>query len=81
MRTSSIALLLAIGLGLISCTRSDKARRDEPAARQAGREAYRATQEIKRGAKQAGKELRKAGKELREGWNEEKRAEPPRRDK
>jgi len=76
MRTSVIALVLACGFGLISC-----ARRDEPAARQAGREAYDASREIKHGAKTAARELRDAGKEFREGWrerqDEKKDPEPP----
>ena len=65
MRTFTIALVLALGGGLISCTRHD-----QPAARQAGREAYDATREIKHGAKTAAHELREAGKEFREGWAE-----------
>jgi hypothetical protein len=80
MRASQIALACLLGLGMVSCTRSDTPRRDDSAARQAGRDAYRATQEIKRGAKEAGKELRNAGKELREGWNDAKRNQPARRD-
>jgi hypothetical protein len=69
MRTLQITVVLALGAGLISCSR-----RDEPAARQVGREAYDASHEIKRGAKNAAKEIREAGKELREGWSE-RRAE------
>lgn len=68
MRVWYIGLVLMAGAGLSSCSR-----RDEPAASQAGREAYRTSQEIKRGAKKAAKELQRAGKELREGWNEAKR--------
>ena len=56
---------------MISC-----GRREEPAARQLGREAYEASQDIKHGAKKAAKELRKAGKELRQGWNEARREDP-----
>ncbi len=70
MRLYVMALLLAAGLMISSCNRD---RRDEPAARQVGREAYRASEEIKRGAKKAAQELRKAGKEIRQGWNEAKR--------
>jgi hypothetical protein len=69
MRTLYITGVLTAVLGLASC----QSRRDEPAARQAGREAYRATQDIKRGAKEAAQGIRKAGKELREGWNDAKR--------
>jgi len=72
---SSILLTAIIGVvGLTSCTRD---RRDEPAARQVGREAYDATQEIKRGAKKAAREVRDAGKEIRQGWKEAKRDAPP----
>ena len=84
MRISCIALVLTAGLGLISCSR-DHASRDEPAARQVGREAYSASQDIKQGVKKAAKELRKAGKEFREGWSERRREEkdepPPERRK
>ena len=73
MRISYITLVLGAVLALSSCTREDTAHRDEPAARQAGREAYRATQDIKRGAKEAAEQVRNAGKELRQGWNEAKR--------
>ena len=76
MGNLSIALVLASGLGLISCTRHD-----EPAARQAGREAYDASREIKHGAKTAAREIRDAGKEFREGWSERRKEakdpEPP----
>ena len=76
MRTSIIALVLTCGVGLTSCTR-----RDEPGARQVGREAYDASQEIKHGAKTAARELKEAGKEFREGWSErrkeDKRPDPP----
>jgi hypothetical protein len=71
MRAFGLAVLLIAGSLLSSCSRDSH--RDEPAAREAGRDAYHASQEIKRGAKKAGKELQKAGKELREGWNEAKR--------
>jgi predicted small secreted protein len=71
MRAFGFAVLLVVGSMLSSCSRDT--RRDEPAAREVGRDAYRASQEIKRDAKKAGKDLQKAGKELREGWNEAKR--------
>lgn len=73
MRTLLIGLSCWIGLGLVSCTREDKSQGNDPAARQAGREAYRASQDLKRDAKQAAQELRKASKEFREGWSEEKK--------
>ena len=80
MPKTYIAIVLAAGMGLAGCSREDRVRRDEPAARQVGRDAYKASQEIKKGAKEAGRELRNAGKELREGWNDakrEKRREEP----
>ena len=82
MRTSVIALVLTCGFGLISCARRDEpARRDDPSAREAGREAYDASREIKQGAKTAARELRDAGKEFQQGWRERQREskdpEPP----
>jgi outer membrane lipoprotein SlyB len=50
MRISCITLAIA-AFALMGCARNDSAHRDDPAARQAGREAYRATQDIKRCAK------------------------------
>ena len=73
MRSLYIALVLAAGLGLSSCTREDTSRSNEPAAHRAGREAYRASQDIKRGAKKAAEEINKAGDQLRDGWNDAKR--------
>jgi hypothetical protein len=72
MRTLYLALVIAAGLGAASCNRN----RNEPAAHQAGREAYKATQQIKKGAKEAAKELHSAGKQFREGWKEQKQAPP-----
>ncbi len=66
MRAISIGLLVGTLL-LSSCSRED------PGARQVGRDAYHATEQIKRGAKKAAKELREAGKEVRQGWNEARR--------
>lgn len=80
MRNWYIALVVAGGLGLASCDRSDR-RREEPTARQAGREAHDAAQELKRDAKEAATKLKKAGKEFREGWNEAKHDDPPPRKK
>jgi hypothetical protein len=68
MRYWGLAVVLAAGIG---CSRDTH--RDEPAARQLGREAYHATQDVKRGAKKAAQELREAGKEVRQGWKEAKR--------
>jgi hypothetical protein len=75
MRASGLFFILAAGLAITSCNRDDH--RNEPAARQVGRDAYQASQELKHDAKKAGQELRSAGKEMREGWNEAKHKEPP----
>jgi hypothetical protein len=75
MRTFGSLFILAAGLIFTSCNRDDH--KNEPAAREVGRDAYRASQELKEGAKKAEKELRDAGKEVRQGWNEAKRHEPP----
>jgi hypothetical protein len=56
--------VIVLGLGLISCNRDH--------ARQAGREAYKASQDAKREASEAAKELRSAGREFSQGWAEEK---------
>jgi hypothetical protein len=80
MRNWYIALVVAAGLGMVSCDRNDKSR-GEPAARQAGRQAYDASQELKRDAKEAAKKLKKAGKDFREGWNEAKHEDPQPRKK
>ena len=71
MRGFGPVLMIIVGLNFSACSREDH--RDEPAARQVGRDAARASEEIKAGAKKAGKAIQKAGKELRQGWNEEKR--------
>jgi len=76
MRACGLFLIFAIGLALPSCSRDS--RRDDPTARQVGRDAYRATQELKRDAKKAGKELQNAGRDIREGWNEAKHEDKPR---
>lgn len=76
LRTARI-LTFSLLLALLACNRSDD--RPDPAARQAGRDAYRASQEAKKDAKQAARELREAGKEFREGWNEAKHNDETRR--
>lgn len=81
MRISYVTLVIVLGFGLASCNRRDTPRRGDSAARQVGREAYDASQDIKRGARKAAKELREAGKELRQGWNEAKREDPARNKK
>ena len=69
------ALCCLLACGLMSCTNGYSDRRDD-GAREAGREAYRASKGIKRGAKQA-HDLRTAGKEFRQGWDAEKHEQPP----
>jgi len=71
MRASRVTVLVLMGLGLISCDRRDRAH-ESPGAREAGREAYKASQEVKHEAREAGRELHNAGKEFRQGWNEAK---------
>ncbi len=70
MRITCAALLIFAGLGLVSCDRDYRSDRDREAARQAGRDAYRASQQVKRGAREAERDLRNAGKEFREGWEQ-----------
>jgi hypothetical protein len=79
MRVLSVTLLAVVGLGLSSCNRETRNPRSDEAARQAGREAYRASQDVKRGAKEAAKDLRNAGKEFREGWTEAQHRDEARR--
>jgi hypothetical protein len=79
MRATLLVTVLAIGAGLTGCARNDPPRRDEPAARQVGREAYQAGEAIKKGAKEAAQEIREAGKELRQGYNDAKREDKSRR--
>ena len=81
MRISGIALVLFLGIGLMSCNRDDRANGEGPKARQAGRDAYRAAQEAKRDLKKAERDIESAGKEFREGWNEAKSSDKSRRDR
>ena len=76
MRAYGLFLILAAGLLFPACNREP--RRDDPSARQVGRDAYHATQELKRDAKKAGQEIRQAGKDIREGWNQAKREDKTR---
>jgi hypothetical protein len=79
MRSCALFIMLAAGMVFTSCNRDD--RRNDSAARQVGRDAYRASDELKRGAKKVEQDVRKAGKEVQEGWNEAKHegAPPPRK--
>ena len=72
MRSPWIVLAFFAALTLISCSRDDRAVRDDPAARQAGRDAYHASQEVKQGARRAADDLENATKEFRRGWSEAK---------
>lgn len=76
MKSLYVAALIGLGLGLGAC---DRQSRSDEAARRAGREAYRASQDVKKGAKEAARDLRSAGKEFREGWSEAERQEAARR--
>lgn len=69
----SAALVVSLTLVLSGCHHHDRDQPDDrSAAREAGREAYKLSQETKRLARQAGHQLRQASKEARQGWNEEK---------
>jgi hypothetical protein len=63
-------MVVLIALGLAGCNRDDADRRS--ASREAGRAAYRLSEDAKRAAEKARRELRDAGKEARRGWNEAK---------
>jgi hypothetical protein len=78
MRRISLVPVIIAGVCLVACSREDQ-RHDDAAARQAGREAYRASQDVKHGAEKAAKELRNAGKEFRQGWSDAKHGDPHRR--
>jgi len=78
MRLSALTFCCAAGLALTGCARQDtNAHRNEPAARELGREAHHAADDIKRGADKAAQEARRAGKNFREGWQEAKHDPPP----
>jgi hypothetical protein len=64
-------------LGLSSCQQAP--RREEPNAREAGRQAYRASQKLKHEAKDAARQLHEAEKQFREGWTEASREDNTRR--
>ena len=72
MRSSWIVLALFAAVTLVSCSRDDRADRNDAAARQAGRDAYHASQEVKQGARRAAQDLEHASKEFRQGWSEAK---------
>ena len=79
MRSFYVAMVLAIGAGMIGCSRDGGARGEGPAARQAGHDAYRASQAAKQDAKEAARAVQKAGKDFQQGWNEAKHQDTTRR--
>jgi len=79
MRYWFSTFLLAAAVTLMSCDTQTTPRRDDEAARQAGREAYRASKDLKRDAKEAARELHNAGKEFREGWTQAQHEDEARR--
>lgn len=70
-----MAVLGFTALSLISCNQSP---RRQPDAREAGRQAYQASQNLKRDAKQAAHQLHDAEQQFREGWDEAQRADQAR---
>lgn len=81
MRPIYVALVLVAGTGMIGCSRDNGAGSEGPAARQAGRDAYRASRAAKQDAKQAAREVQRAGKDFQQGWNEAKHEDTTRRRK
>ncbi|MFN7994232.1 MAG: hypothetical protein U0Q18_11545 [Bryobacteraceae bacterium] len=76
MRLWTVGFVAAVVLSSGGCTRD----KEEPAARQIGRDAYKLKQNLKQGAREAAQELRKAGKEAHAGWNEAKQENQSQRD-
>jgi hypothetical protein len=77
MRTSLIAVFCFVGLTLTSCNIGSA---PQPDARQAGRDAYKASQDLKKDAKEAARQLQNASKEFREGWKEAQQRDANRHD-
>jgi len=74
IRRLAVGVLVLCFVGLGACRRHhDRNPDDRSAARQAGREAYKLSQETKRLADQARHQLRQASKEARQGWNDAKK--------
>ena len=71
MRPWIIILAGLIAFGLSSCNQRES--REHPTAREAGRDAYRASQDLKRDAKEAAHELHDAEEQFRKGWGEAQR--------
>ncbi len=72
MRSWVIFPAVAAGIALAGCN-SDRDHKQEPVARQAGRDAYKLKEEGKRAAKELGRDLKNAGKDARQGWQEAER--------
>ena len=77
-------IVVLVALGLAACNRDDADRKS--ASREAGRVAYRLSEDAKHAAEKARRELRDAGKEARQGWNEARHeakatSKAPRRDR
>jgi hypothetical protein len=66
-------IVVLVALGLAACSRDEADRKS--ASREAGRAAYRLSEDAKHAAEKARRELRDAGKEIRRGWNEAKHEE------
>jgi hypothetical protein len=69
--------LLALVIAFTACERDARYRHDE-SAREAGRQAYRTSQQIKRGAREAEQDLRDASREFKEGWEQARHDEESR---
>jgi hypothetical protein len=74
MRRHISTAIVLFALALAGCADN---RRGEPPARQLGREAHEAANDVERGAKKAAAEAKHAGKEIREGWKEASHDSPP----
>jgi hypothetical protein len=71
----AVPMIVAAALALLAGCAQDH--RDEPAARQLGREAHQAADDVQRGAKKAAAEAKEAGKDFRQGWKQAKHNPPP----
>jgi hypothetical protein len=80
MRTASMIVLLMAGIGLSACGRKESDQRDS-AAREAGRAAYRLSEQTKKAAKELRRDVRQAGKEARQGWDQAKHEDASRHGK
>lgn len=69
MRSGALLSLAVLVATLTACGRSDADDRSS-AAREAGRAAYRLSEDSKRAARELGRDLKQAGSEARKGWSE-----------